>query len=351
MPVREVVERILAAAVLAPSADNSQPWRFAVHDDTVSLWVDPSRADSISDVDRVLTHTACGAAIENIVIQAAALGYETDVALFPQPCPPDLVARLTWRPGPVRWTELAQAIPARHTNRKLYQHRPIEGSVLKALADTGQAFPGVALRWLTRQAGKASALRLMRHAEGERFLRRALHAELFSKVRFDVGWERPVDEGLPPGALEVEWPARPLFRLLRHWPVMRALARLGLHRVLGWRVADLPTRLAPAFGVVSVASTSGESTVVGVRALQRIWLEATVRGIAMQPLAAGTILPRQLGWPGSPIPQRTLGTMARLLSSVTLGRPGLVFLRAGYAPPSRVRASRRPLETFIRDVS
>lgn len=64
------------------------------------------------------------------------------------------------------------------------------------------------LVWLDESARRRQALRLMRRAGTERFRNRTLHEELFSAIRFDVGWRATCPEGLRPGALGVEPPLR-----------------------------------------------------------------------------------------------------------------------------------------------
>ena len=44
MSDHERVRDIVGAAVRAPSAHNTQPWRFVAHDEVVELWADPNGA-------------------------------------------------------------------------------------------------------------------------------------------------------------------------------------------------------------------------------------------------------------------------------------------------------------------
>jgi len=209
--------------------------------------------------------------------------------------------------------------------------------------------PGAEILWMNTRENRLAALRLMRLAERERFRRKELHEELFGSIRFDVGWNRTVDEGLPPGALEVERPARPPFRQLRSWPLTRTLNRLGLYRALGWRVADLPCRLAPALGLLTIQR---EATFVdGGRALQRLWLRATANGLAVQPLAAAGILPFQLRKETPTIPVDVLRELTDRLAALADGGVGLLFLRLGWANPPSLVAGRRDPRSFDTTVS
>jgi len=339
------LDRIIRAAVLAPSADNSQPWKFEVINRGVRLWVDPFRADSVSDVDRVLTHISCGAVVENMAIQANALGYDTTITPLTDAESPNLICKVEFHPGEPHSWDLARAIPERHTNRRLaYSRRSIGDDLLASLAQEARRIPPADLLWIDTREKRRAALRLMRRAERERFLHRPLHEELFGSIRFDVGWNRTVEEGLPPGALEVEVPARPLFRWLRSWSITRALNTVGLYRVLGWRIADLPSRLAPALGLLTL--NEGGTFVDGGRALQRVWLRATASGLAVQPFAAAGILPLQLQTEKPVIAMPVLRDLADRLASLAGHRTGILFLRCGWAMPPSVVAGRREPRSF-----
>lgn len=341
----EIVEKIVAAAVLAPSGDNSQPWRADVTSTSIRLWVDARRADSLSDVNRALTAVACGAAVENMVIRASALGYTASVTRCSDSGHPDLMCVVELAPGSPCPSELDEAISRRCTNRRLFRFRRIPRPVLDSMKKEAEEISGAGLFWMDTREQRSAALRLLRLAERERFRWEPLHHELFKSIRFDLGWSLTADEGLPPGALEVEMPFRPIFRALRHWPVMRLLNVIGVWRLLGWRVADLPCRFAPALGLLTVRSPAGFFE--GGRSLQRLWLKATAAGLAMQPFAAAGILPLQLQTSAPAVPERVLQELRDRLAALSEGATGLLFVRLGWAGYPTVRSGRRDPRSFV----
>ncbi|NMW23015.1 hypothetical protein HFP05_00920, partial [Rhodanobacter denitrificans] len=88
---------ILSAGIAAPSADNSQPWRFAWSGDDLDLRIDAGRSGFVSDTRYVLSDLAAGACLENMIIHARSLGYVADLQPFPQPDDELWVARIRWR--------------------------------------------------------------------------------------------------------------------------------------------------------------------------------------------------------------------------------------------------------------
>ncbi|MEO5811755.1 MAG: hypothetical protein ABIU96_11485 [Rhodanobacter sp.] len=339
---------ILRAAIAAPSADNSQPWRFAWAGDELDLRIDPTRSRRVSDTRYVLSDLAAGACVENMLIQARALGYVAEVQTFPHPDDALWVARIRWRPAaePEQPEPLAAAIEQRHTDRRFPWRGPITADAQARLDAQAQLIPGQRLYWPQTISERTAARSIIRHAETLRFNSPTLHAELFSSIRFAAGWHAASEEGLAPATLAVEAPLRPVFQALRRPAVMSMLNRLGAASALGFRSAWLPIRLSPGLCLLVIPSTARADVLAGGRALQRVWLEATLAGLSVQPYAAAGVL--SLGFvPIEPVLQPALERVSSALSKLCGPGHGLVFLRLGYARSApRARSGRRALASF-----
>jgi hypothetical protein len=68
-----MVLELVAAATMAPSRHNSQPWRFRFDpaSQTIGLYADPERMLRVSDPAGRGLHIACGAALFNLRLAAA----------------------------------------------------------------------------------------------------------------------------------------------------------------------------------------------------------------------------------------------------------------------------------------
>ncbi|NED70862.1 hypothetical protein G3I51_00505 [Streptomyces sp. SID9944] len=130
------VESLLHAAVAAPSMHNTQPWRFGMEADTGAIHVRADRARRLPHCDPQLRaqHLSVGAAVFNLRVAAAHLGWEPDVRLLPDPGDPDLLAtvRLTVATGGTLppYGDLYDAVARRHTSRMPFTGRPVPDHIV-----------------------------------------------------------------------------------------------------------------------------------------------------------------------------------------------------------------------------
>jgi hypothetical protein len=336
---------ILQAGVCAPSADNHHCFELEVSSDRIAL---SGNAEFLKAPyhRKILSLISFGAVAESMIIRAAALGYRANADWQSDPFQSGRIVELRLTRTEPCATALDSAIEQRHTNRRvLYSGPSLSPADLAQFGERLHGLDSIALKFFDSPPQRSDLLRLVGIAEAERFNTRALHDDLFSSIRFDVGWHSSTDDGLPPAVLGVEPGTRWLFAQLRRWPFINTLRHLGAHRLIGFRAAYLPCRMAPHRGVLTTSTAIEQGAVAAGRALQRIWLEAETRELAFQPLAGAALLalPRYRDVPGS-----TSERLRRGWKTLTDDTPVLVF-RLGRAPRPPIGTSRRPVESYLRD--
>jgi nitroreductase len=268
VPPRLVAD-LVAAATLAPSMHNTQPWRFRYQpaSQTIELYADPARMLQFGDPDGRAAHIACGAALLNLRLAAVVAGRQPVLRLIPADTQRLLLATVRLAgPGQARpdEIELHAVIPERHTNRFPFSARPVPLGILAELTEAAR-LEGAVLHVPGRQEA-ARLLRLAREAERDLLAQPGYRAEL---ARW-AGGDRDRD-GIPGMALAPHDPAgaAPVrdFAPDRPGPVRYA-----------WFEDQ------PQLAVLCTPSESRSDWLRAGPALQRVLLTATLRGIAASPL-------------------------------------------------------------------
>lgn len=345
--MKSALLQIIAAGVAAPSADNEHVFRAEILEAGIRLWPTAEFAAlTTSDrLSRVLGLLSMGAVLENMRLRALELGFAAQVKWLSGSGSEPIAQINVQKADSQPLDDLAAAIPTRHSNRRMYHGPHITPHETVKLNAAVASVAGTQLIWL-QGAARRQALWLVWHAESERFLRQDLHREIFSSIRFDLSWTANAQWSLPPGALEIEPPMRPMFKLLRHWGLMRALTWLGVHRLLGLRAGWLPAWQAPALGVlVSTLPVEDGALAVGA-ALERLWLQASLLDLALQPLAASAVLMQPSNYANG-ASDALRATLAAGWQSIAPGTTPLMVVRMGRAAMPSLRSGRRPVQEYL----
>ncbi|MFE6523267.1 Acg family FMN-binding oxidoreductase [Streptomyces sp. NPDC057794] len=298
-----VLEQLLTAAVAAPSIHNTQPWRFGVDPATRSVEVraDRERALPLADPHRRALHLSVGAAVFNLRVAVAHLGWEPAVRLLPDPHATDLLAtvQVTAPCGePPDYRRLYPAIERRHTSRMPFTGRPVPEPVLTEMAAAARA--------------EGARLHVPDYTETRRLLRLTASAEARStagaarsaETRVWVTAPGTASYGIPVTALGPRDAAgrMPMRDFTGPWPApARPAVRFERHAqvALLWTPYDAP-----------------EDWLRAGQALERVLLTATAHGVRT------SMLHQAMEWPD-------LRAAARLAQH---RRCPQLLIRYGYGP-------------------
>jgi hypothetical protein len=79
--MNKTIESILQKTIKAPSGHNTQPWKFDVTENCITIFPDYERALPVVDADNHALFISLGCALENLVIAAAHFGYGTTIEM------------------------------------------------------------------------------------------------------------------------------------------------------------------------------------------------------------------------------------------------------------------------------
>ena len=287
---REQLIRIVAAAAAAPSGGNAQPWRFLYQAREAALhcYVVPERAASYLDFERRATHLAFGAVAENVRLTAAQLGCPTALAVLPDASKPDLVCSVRFG-APESSTPsceerlLAAAIDVRVTNRKLGARAPLPDALAREL--TACVGDGASLVLFTDPQRLADYGALHGESERLRTLHPVMHSELLGELRWSRDEAERTRDGIDVATLELTPSDLAGMRVLRRRDVVATMRSIDTGQGLT-RASSKAFACASALGVLGVPGSDARAYFDAGRAMQRVWLLASARGFALQPMTA-----------------------------------------------------------------
>jgi nitroreductase len=166
-PVLAGLHDAVVTAVRAPSIRNTQPWRFRLYDGSVDVLGDRRRRLPVADPHGIGLRISCGAALFNLRLGIAHLGFEPETILLPDQTRTTLLATVHLghrRPPTAGETALYEAIPRRASNHRPFLDRAVPLPVRTALRDAAQA-EGCWLDFLVGPAAVAMAAELVVSAD------------------------------------------------------------------------------------------------------------------------------------------------------------------------------------------
>ncbi|MGW7520115.1 Acg family FMN-binding oxidoreductase [Streptomyces sp. NPDC054796] len=298
------LETLISAAVAAPSIHNTQPWRYRLAPDTLTLSVRAATERGLRHTDPVgrALHLSVGAAVLNMRVAVAHFGWKPLVRLLPVPSEPDLLATVRLagasRPDPSHREDLYEAVWRRHSSRLPFTGHPVPPALRAELTEAAHSegaalvFPG--------QDEVARLLALTADAESRGFQ----DAERRAEIR---RWAYGSGPGLGIGTAAGPQDTR---------------RKLPMRDFTGARrTAGLPSRAFERHPLLAVLSTQHDRRADWLRAgqaLERVLLLATAHRLR------ASLLHQALEWPDL---RWALGD-----AGVPVRHPQML-VRLGYGPP------------------
>jgi len=246
--MEEKARFLLQYAVLAPSSQNTQPWRFAVRGPTIEVYADPERWLPVADASRREMQISVGCALENLLIAAEHFNLGHRFELAPDRGDDNHLASVhlepEGEPAPFRPADLFDAIVRRSTTRDAYEARPVPE---EALARLRACAPEEGIRLLLTGDPEAKAWV------------EQLIAATDERQKADPRWQEEVEALVAGGDLG--------------------------DRVSAFRCDADSFASAPIFGVILSLDDDLASRVRTGQVFERIYLTTTALGLGLQPVS------------------------------------------------------------------
>lgn len=280
-------KELIRYATLAASSHNSQPWKFRIEQNTITILPDYSRRCPAVDPTDSHLFKSLGCATENLVHAAAAQGYSSEVRFDPTV---DAINIVTKRDSSARATDLYHAITKRQCAKVAYDGEALDRLELETLAKAGERGNVRTIMLLTSEQ-KDVVIDFVTKGNIAQLTDQSFRDELLSWIRFNPNEALNKRDGLS-GRTNGQ-PSLP------SW-----LGKLIIKLVLtpkGQAKTDATNIRSSAGVAVFVSSHNDKAAWVEVgRAYERFALQATVLNIRTafinQPIEVPTLLPQFESW-------------------------------------------------------
>ncbi|MDD9965438.1 MAG: hypothetical protein OXR73_04380, partial [Myxococcales bacterium] len=344
----EHLRELAGYAVLAPSGHNMQAWRFVGHGRGLRCEVDRERVMTELEFGRIGSDIGLGAAVENIVLAAGAAGWVAEPQGFE---PHTGVCDIHVHVGHHRVAApdpLFEQLLERCTNRQLGQGERLGPEDRAVLAGEAEA-SGARLEFVDAWDGLEELAELVGTADVVALQMQGVHADLMHGMRWSSEQAARARDGLDVHALELSATDRAAMRIMTRWPVLEFLREHGFGDALK-EGSQRSVCSAGAMAVLSVPHAGADAYFRGGRAVQRVWLRATERRLAVQPMMTLPAFLARLGTSGEQAftaaqrsQMRAVAERFFALFPARSGNTQVMLLRLAYAPPPTARSIRRPL--------
>ena len=311
--------QLIRCATLAASSHNTQPWRFRIAPDSITIHPDLTRRCGVVDPDDAHLFRSLGCAVENLVQGAAAQGLAADARFD---AGRDAVVVGLTPSAAARTTELFEAIGSRQCTRHAFDGTPVSTEHLAVLELAGSG-PGVRAVLITDAQQIESIADLVADGNIAQLTDRSFRRELLSWIRFNPTTALRTGDGL----------------------AGRCAGNPSLPTMLGRLLAPLVIRARPQAkrDTTNIRSSAGIAVLVSEHGDKHAWIET---GRAYQRFALqATALDIRTAFINQPIEVQSLRTAFETLLGLD-GEQAQLAVRFGHgelAPYSL----RRPIDEVI----
>lgn len=286
------MEQLVHAAIWAPSGGNSQPWKFVYRHDRLFIFHDLSSSYSFLDFNSLGSYIALGAAIENITHKAAELGIDCQIDYLPIAGQKPLVAVVSFSiKTNISVSELSKAIGIRLTNRNLGVREKLAPEFYEALKNSITEYDGARLDIVEDPTQMAELGDILATTEKLVLIHPRGHFDSFKKeLRWTEEENKEKRDGVDVATLGITKGEVAALRIANDSEAISFVRDTIKGGNAFKKMALKAVAAASSLGVITIPVYSEQGFLLGGKAVERVWLEANLRGVSFQPITQFTFL-------------------------------------------------------------
>lgn len=277
---------LIAAAKLAPSGGNNQPWKWHYQNNVLHLFLDESEAHAYLDPQLISSYTSMGAAIENLLLAAAKQQLNVNWQLTPQFAPKH-IAFFSFADNHTPSQEeitLEKQIPLRHTNRKSPPRQEIKDTTISYLQQLVQQTAGAQLTFVTDIEKIKTLAQIATQTDLLRMFIPEAHEDFITReMRWSVKEANEAEDGIGIHTLDLNNNDHVGIRLLRDRKMIDFLQEIkggsAFNRLLTQQFVS-----SSAIGLITMPNREITSWINAGLAAERMWLGASSLALQIHPV-------------------------------------------------------------------
>ena len=280
---------IVEAAIKAPSAGNSQPWKWYYAGNYLFLFRDNNYFESFEDVNGMASHIAFGAALENVQLMAGSRQLTVDIKLFPLSEYKNLIAAIGFSKqaaaptGTFNAETLVQHIGNRSTQRSPGKKTPLSSDDMQNIHNAVTSVPGAQLVIKNGQEDILELASILGACDRLKLLNPVTHFEFYKKIRWNTQESVRTEDGINIEEMGLSEPEIIALKLIKRPEVIQLLSDWKAGKALEYSTANKIVT-SSAIGLLTMPEITPANSIALGTALQRLWLTATEHNIFIQPI-------------------------------------------------------------------
>jgi molybdopterin/thiamine biosynthesis adenylyltransferase len=284
-PTAAEIDKLMEAAIIAPSAGNNQPWKWLFSNGTLLLFHDKFRSWSWGDYHEMGALMSLGTAIENIHLQASAIGLQDDLQIYPLSENTELVAAISFspleRPNHVD-LELAKGIFTRATNRKNGVRVKLESTFFTHLNEAVKD-NAVKLCYTDNDEEMNELSDIIAECDKVRLLNKLGHEEFYHEIRWNKEEALKTKDGVELASVDITQGEIAGFKVAGDWKAIELLSRWNKGNAFK-KMSVKSVKSASAMVLFTIPKFSASNLLEAGRAIQRAWIMANQKQVTVHPM-------------------------------------------------------------------
>lgn len=352
------IESLISYAIMAPSGGNIQPWKWLHKDKNLLLFNDINRSVSILNYKNTASLISFGAATENLIIKSHSMGYEVEVVKFPLGEENNLIASFRFYKSPTPTTEehnvdhFLDYIPKRLTNRNLSSRVSLDKADENYFKEIVKHIPGARLKIFTN-VNRIDKLKTILSEVDKLFMtNKTGHTHFIHEIRWNKQEVEETRDGIDINTIDLTPTEKAGLIVSKNWNVTKHIKKWKFGNAFG-KLSQKAVDSASALGVIVMPKFNNDGYFEGGRAVQKLWLAATEKDIAFQPMSISTFLFAKVGDNNfediEDVKEELISLYQelRVVCEISDSEKDVFFFRLAKAPNPKVLALRRAVNDVL----